>query len=139
MKIADYEKLFDDPEKIRDHLSHLENGTWGSEIDFALDELSDMFKKYAELRIAVKEHRDARGDDRCWLDDIELYRALGEEVPKPMMLALPNREAFFTRCTEYYKNRQSPGCRPWITVEALQTRIDELESYIKKVLNLLKA
>lgn len=30
------------------------------------------------LQQAVREHRDARGDDRCWLDDETLYKCLPE-------------------------------------------------------------
>jgi len=30
------------------------------------------------LRDAIKKHRDQRGDDRCWLDDRELYAVLGD-------------------------------------------------------------
>ncbi len=33
---------------------------------------------------AIRKHRDQRGDDRCWLDDEELYKTLpeGYEPPK---------------------------------------------------------
>lgn len=85
------------------------------------------------LRVAIREHRDARGDDRCWLDDIELYKALGEdEVPEAMQLALPNREAFLGRCAQYWEHRQKPGCEPWKTVEALEKRIAEMASMLNK-------
>lgn len=28
------------------------------------------------LESAIRKHRDQRGDDRCWLDDEELYKTL---------------------------------------------------------------
>lgn len=33
-----------------------------------------------KLREAIETHRNQRADDRCWLDDLELYAALGDEV-----------------------------------------------------------
>lgn len=91
------------------------------------------------LRQAVRDHRDARGDDRCWLDDIELYKALHEPVPEDMELALPNRNAFLTRCEQYFEHRQKPGCKPWQTVEALQEELKEKSKDIEEMLTELLA
>lgn len=59
------------------------------------------------LRAGIRAHRDARGDDRCYLDDAALYALLGEEV-KPET-ALPPREVFLANCARFHASRQAPG------------------------------
>lgn len=86
-----------------------------------------------ELEAAIRDHRDARGDDRCWVDDLALYEALGDgEVPKDEQLALTDRDAFLRRCELYWDHRQKPGCKPWVTVESLEKRIAELAEMLNK-------
>lgn len=96
-------------------------------------------KRLSTLEEAIRDHRDARGDDRCWLDDIELYKALDEPVPEDMELALPNRDAFLTRCEQYFEHRQKHGCKPWQTVEALQEELKEKSKDIEEMLTELLA
>lgn len=93
----------------------------------------EALKRIQELDQAIRNHRDARGDDRCWLDDIELYKMLGEsEVPEAMKLSLPDKEAFLGRCAAYWEHRQKPGSEPWKTVEALEKRIAELAEMLNR-------
>lgn len=132
------ESLLDDKDIVRDHLNHLESGTWGSEIDFMQDEILDLETDYNRIKDAIRDHRDARGDDRCWVDDVDLYKSLGEEVPEPEALALPNKEAFLSRCIKYWNHRQKPNCNAWTTVEQLENRIRQLETAIKKAIGVLK-
>lgn len=61
------------------------------------------------LRAAVRAHRDARGNDRCWLDDLELYRQLPEQAPNPSELQLPPRDEFLRNCATYHACRQPCG------------------------------
>lgn len=98
---------------------------------FGIDYAND---KLAALEQAIRNHRDARGDDRCWLDDINLYKALGEPVPPGMELALPNRDAFLKRCEQYFEYRQAPGCGVWVTTEALQKESEEKSKKIEELL-----
>jgi hypothetical protein len=93
--------------------------------------------RLSKLEDAIRDHRDARGDDRCWLDDIELYKALGEPVPEDMELALPNRDAFLTRCGKYFEHRQAPGCKPWKTVEEGAVIIGRLAKALEDALEYL--
>lgn len=55
------------------------------------------------LETAIRKHRDQRGDDRCWLDDLELYAVLGDEQPD---LTLPLREEFLSNCSRFWECRQ---------------------------------
>jgi hypothetical protein len=61
------------------------------------------------LEDAIRKHRDQRGDDRCWEDDLSLYFALqvtsGEEAPKREELALADRVTFLENCARYCDRR----------------------------------
>lgn len=58
------------------------------------------------LKAAIRKHRDQRGDDRCWLDDGELYGVLGEGLSNQ---ELPPHDEFISNCERYWKCRQSDG------------------------------
>lgn len=51
-----------------------------------------------ELKTAIRKHRDAKGHDRCWENDLELYKVLGEPLPQQ---ELPPMAEFKQRCHEY--------------------------------------
>ena len=60
------------------------------------------------LLASIRKHRDQRGDDRCWMDDEELYRTLPEGFVPPVRdssVELKNCERFIARrhnpATEY--------------------------------------
>lgn len=57
---------------------------------------------------AIRKHRDQRLDDRCWMDDIELYEALPEGAdPKFVDLRqLPEAE-MLANCAQFVKCRRT--------------------------------
>ncbi len=59
-----------------------------------------------QLRGAIARHRDARGNDRCWLDDEELYRYLGDD--HQALTVLPPKAVFLENCSRFHENRQHP-------------------------------
>lgn len=64
-----------------------------------------------ELEAAIRKHRAARGHDRCWENDLELYAALHDGVEA--LPALPPHDEFMTKCEEYYEcQRQHRDGRP---------------------------
>lgn len=63
-------------------------------------------KRIAELEAAIRNHRDQRGDDRCWIDDQELYQVLGDVKANT---ALPTKEVFMENCARFHATRQAPG------------------------------
>src|SRR5574337_22320 len=69
--------------------------------------LHSMTKKVQDLRDAIRRHRDEKGHDRCWLDDLELYKSLPEGL-KDVDLTLPSRDEFITNCERYHAHRQDP-------------------------------
>ena len=57
-----------------------------------------------KLRSAIREHRDQIGDDRCWVDDIALYKKLPDNTP--IILNLPPEEIMMPNCLRFWKTRQ---------------------------------
>lgn len=72
-------------------------------------------KKLAECRItaledAIKEHMHAKGHNRCWLNDLELYQVVNPN-PDKMKLALPCLPEFMHNCAVYWRDSQPPEAR----------------------------
>jgi hypothetical protein len=57
-----------------------------------------------ELEAAIRKHRDERGDDRCWLDDVDLYTILGDTTQPEFKL--PERAEFLGNCARFWECRQ---------------------------------
>lgn len=67
-----------------------------------LDTIDDLHR-ITYLETAIRKHRDARGHDRCWENDQELYRALPETVPDSPQL--PPEPEFMANCKLYYEQQ----------------------------------
>lgn len=67
----------------------------------------DNDEEIMKLRNAIRAHRDQKGDDRCWMDDIELYKVLPEGVVNAD-LSLLSDEQFRRNCDLFIKNRKCP-------------------------------
>lgn len=83
--------------------------------------------RIAELEAAIRKHRDQRGDDRCWLDDEELYRTLPEGYTPPARDCAVELE----NCEQFIRNRKNPATEyvsPERRIEELEQRIDRLEN-----------
>lgn len=80
-----------------------------------------------KLLAAIRKHRDEKGDDRCWLDDVELYRALPEGAVE-VDLRLHEPEAMLANCRRFIANRHDPSV-PYVSP---QRRIEELEAEVKR-------
>lgn len=77
--------------------------------------LFDIYRLRTEIRMlrnSIRHHRDQRGDDRCWMDDQELYAVLPER--KQADPKLPPKEEFLGNCARYcekfWKLRQPEEC-----------------------------
>jgi hypothetical protein len=84
------------------------------------------------LAAAIRKHRDQEKDDRCWLDDIELYCSL-KEGPRPheVDLSLPPECEFLESCRRYWRQRQRPtdmDLEPGeMTIAQLQAEVERLK------------
>lgn len=76
---------------------------------------------------AIRKHHDYRGDDRCWMDDEELYKTLPEGYTPPKRdtcVELHN-------CNKYIACRQNPATTyvsPEREIERLQAEVKRLEA-----------
>lgn len=66
--------------------------------------MTDWEARARELEEAIKEHAAQRGDDRCFLDDLKLYRLVGIDTHPG--LDLPENE-FLSNCRRYWKCQQT--------------------------------
>lgn len=78
------------------------------------------------LRTAIREHRDTRGDDRCWQDDETLYKTLPEGYEPPRRDASVELDL----CRQYIACRRNPATE----YVSPQRRIEELEKFISQYL-----
>jgi len=86
--------------------------------------------KLEELRDAVRAHRDARGDDRCWMDDEELYKALPEGFVPPKR----DTAVELSNCLKFVASRQNPATEytsPEREIERLRAELDSRGEIVK--------
>ncbi|RDJ35527.1 MAG: hypothetical protein DWQ19_11975 [Crenarchaeota archaeon] len=89
----------------------------------------DLQLEIEKLRNAIRKHRDQKGDDRCWLDDIELYNVLPEGVAEAD-LRLHEPLEMMANCLRYISCRHNPSSEyvsPQRTIEKLTRDIEELK------------
>ncbi len=89
-----------------------------------IESTTSHLEEVQRLQRAIREHRDARGDDRCWMDDEALYKTLPEGYTAPARDTCIQLE----NCILYIKSRQNPGT----VYVSPQRRIEELESQLRK-------
>lgn len=77
-------------------------------LDVDLRDLSveDLRAEVQRLRNGIRSHRDERGHNRCWVDDVTLYALLSEK--KGAEFKLPPRDEFLGNCGRYWESRQRP-------------------------------
>jgi hypothetical protein len=95
------------------------------------DVLEAAERRVEELTSAIRKHRDQKGDDRCWLDDLDLYSTMDDASYDSQ---LPPKCEFLESCSRYWNQRQTmmdkSADRP--TIKQLENRIAELEAQIAK-------
>ncbi len=94
-----------------------------------LERINEMYIKLAteieKLRAAIRKHRDQRGDDRCWLDDEELYKALPEGYTPPARDSCVELKL----CQKYIESRHNPSTiyvSPQREIERLRDKYHKL-------------
>lgn len=58
-----------------------------------------------KLREGIRNHRDQKGDDNCWLDDYALYGLLPEKIKADPQL--PDKQLMMLNCSRYYDCRKA--------------------------------
>lgn len=100
-------------------------------------------ERIVELETAIRKHRDQRGDDRCWLDDRQLYHAVIEPNGRENLpdLVLPPKCEFLESCSRYWEHRQSKGDKMFsadalpngMTIAQLEARVQHLEAALLRL------
>lgn len=109
--------------------------------------LNGFFLKLAilERRNAIRKHRDAIGDDRCWVDDYLVWQMVVEVPCVPIMP--PDFETAMNLCRQFYHLRRAETLDPmpddavldyglWdddlaeITKDRLLDKLDEIQRVI---------
>jgi hypothetical protein len=92
-----------------------------------LDSTPDPTVELARLRAAIAKHHAQRADDRCFLDDDELYAAAGLPVPDRRV---GDKLAMLANCIRFIDRRCESG-GPWRSYV-------ELEAHLARVLDALR-
>lgn len=74
-------------------------------ITFLEEDTNSLKVHLAELQAGIIEHASQRGDDRCWLDDLKLYK-LVLDIKEHPGLKLPEQE-FLSNCKRYWQCQQN--------------------------------
>jgi hypothetical protein len=74
-------------------------------------------RRVEELEAAIRQHRDQKGDDRCWFDDQELYAVLKDGNLGDNTVG--DKEAMLKNCQRYVTHRCEGG-GDWKTYEQLE-------------------
>ena len=97
-----------DPELLAAWLKHsLDSKRSNAALSRTIDEQKAELDR---LKAAIRKHRDQKDDDRCWMDDQELYAVLGHEGVQADT-GLPPRDEFLESCRRFYDQRQAPHDR----------------------------
>jgi glutamate-1-semialdehyde aminotransferase len=100
-----------------------------------LEELAALRAEVDRLASAIRDHRDQRGDDRCFEDDQKLYGVLGEPIPANVT-ALPPRCDFLESCSRYHEQRQNPADvypPDKMTIAQLEAEVDRLNVEVQRL------
>ena len=94
-------------------------------------------QRVKELEDAIRKHRDQKYDDRCWMDDLELYKVLGEEIPVGQN-QLDSPCEMMANCVKFISSRHNPALEyrsPNREIERLENEIKELKLQLRHVYN----
>lgn len=79
------------------------------------------------LEAAIRKHRDQKADDRCWMDDLELYAVLGDQVVPDNRVGCPTE--MLANCERFIARRCAGG--EWPSYLALETELVGLRLLIR--------
>ena len=85
----------------------------------------DLFTEVDRLRAAIRTHRDYRGNDRCYLDDRELYAVL----PEGYTPCAGGVAVTIEQCEQFIRCRHDPATEyvsPQRRIEDLELEVDRL-------------
>lgn len=87
------------------------------------------------LRKAIREHRDQKADDRCWLDDQKLYAVLGDGDLGDNRVG--DKEAMLANCRRFLGQRTAGG--GWVSYRELEAEVQRLQAENERLLTVLQS
>ena len=93
-------------------------------IGFVYLEIESLRQQVTDLRAAIIKHRSQKADDRCWMDDQELYAALGDGDLGDNRVGDPH--AMWTNCATFIAKRCAVG-GPWKSYAELEAEFAALK------------
>lgn len=87
----------------------------------------EMARYIEKLEAAIRKHRDQKGDDKCWLDDEELYKVLPEGYEPPKR----DSQVELENCIRYIQCRHNPNTEyvsPQRCIEELELEVARMVS-----------
>jgi len=95
-----------------------------------LGHLRHLIADWRSLRDAIRTHRDEKGDDRCWLDDQNLYATIeGDSTQERFGDRLPPRKEFLENCARFWECRQSATSK-YVAASELATLRRDLDQCV---------
>jgi hypothetical protein len=88
-----------------------------------------------DLRDVIRSHRDVKGDDRCWMDDADLYAALPEGYTPPAR----DTSVELANCERYIASRQNPATvyiSPERRIETLEEQVGEAFGIVQSIMGI---
>jgi hypothetical protein len=102
--------------------------------DNPADELERLRDENKRLRAAIKKHHEQRADDRCFLDDAELYAAVGLA---PADVRVGDKDAMLANCKRFLAQRCEGG-GPWKSYAELEAENARLKEWRDSVSSAVK-
>jgi len=76
----------------------------------AEEETLKVKSEWQKLFLGIQKHMNAKGHNRCWLNDLELYQLVDPKYDR-MNMALPCMPEFLHNCCVYWRDSQPPEAR----------------------------
>ena len=114
----------------RELIKKLFGGNAPEDIQNELDSALALHDKLDALKAAISKHHSQKADDRCILDDDELYKAAGLS---PVDRRVGDKEAMLANCARFIERRCEAG--GWPTYVELEQKIKALEERLFPIMD----
>ena len=92
------------------------------------DYFANAAQRVLQLEAAIRQHRNEKADDRCWLDDYILYSVLGDTIVHDNRVG--DRAEMLLNCKRFIDQRCDGGT--WPTYVELEVTITALRADLAK-------
>jgi hypothetical protein len=97
------------------------------EVDALTAERDEAAKRAEYLADAIRTHRAQKADDRCWMDDFDLYSALDDGVTPDNRVG--DKEAMLANCKRFVETRCAGG--KWTNYAELEADVARLQRQVE--------